>query len=300
MRLPSLPEYLRQVWELGVRSLRPALPALAFLYFYRLGVGTYVALSDSTYPLGRDAMASILPVAAIIASIVPLLLLIYTPFLPLQDSILEGRPIGFLAAIRRVFEMAWPFTLAGLAQAVVLFAPLMVLCVLAGLMLPAATGTEADASRLLVMSLVILAGFGWAMISGVLLMFATPAVVLDGEGPVQSIRTSLRLVFSNAGGILGRFLAFTFLFVVLYIVGSLPAGILKAAQTASGVSSAPLKIAAVIWTSAVLTAAFPFGVAALMVLYRALVPRAAGPLAAAPVAREDDYGPATPANAPFE
>jgi len=297
--LPGVADYLRQVGELGRRTLRPALPALAFLYFYRVGVGAYMALSDYRYPLGKDAMTDIVPQMAVIATFVPLLLLVYTPFLPLQDSLLQRRPTTFLAAMRRVLEAAWNFTLSGIAQAIVLLVPFLIVCVIAGLALPE-SAVNAPPWNMLVFSFALLVGIGWVLIAGVLMMFAAPALVLDDEGPIQSLKTSYRLVIANLGGIVGRLSAFAFLGVVFYVVATLPSGILAAAERASGVASAPLKIAGVIWASLADTIIFPFSVAALMVLYRSLVPRAAEARGGAPVAHEDDFQPATAANAPFE
>src|SRR5881396_820302 len=49
--LPPIDTYLRAVIALGFASLRLAIPALGFLYFYRLGMGLYLALStDSSSP----------------------------------------------------------------------------------------------------------------------------------------------------------------------------------------------------------------------------------------------------------
>jgi hypothetical protein len=298
--LPRVADYLSAVVDLGRRSLRPALPALAFLYFYRVGMGVYMALSNYSYSLGPDAMgATVLPVLVVMVGFLPMLLLVYTPFLPLQDGILQGAPISFLPAVRRVLEMSWTFTLSGIAQLAVFFVPFLFAGVALGLLLPDAAG-EADPSRLVFLSLVLVAGFVWMLIVGVLLMFATPAVVLDAAGPVQSIRTSIRLVVGNLGAVLGRLFAFAFLATVLYIVATMPAQILKAVERASGTRYAPLEIAGVIWTSAIDTLSFPFWVAALLVLYRSLVPHAGAARAGAPVALEEEYRPATATNAPFE
>ncbi len=297
--LPRVADYLRAVVDLGRRSLRPALPALAFLYFYRVGMGAYMALSNYSYSLGPDAMAAVLPVLVVMVGFLPMLLLVYTPFLPLQDGILQGAPISFLPAIRRVLEMSWTFTLSGIAQLVVFFVPFLFAGIALGLLLPD-SASEADPSRLGILALVLIAGFAWMLIAGFLLMFATPAVVLDAEGPVQSIRTSMRLVVGNLGAVLGRLFAFAFLATVLYLVATMPAQILNAVERASGTTSAPLKIAGVIWTSAIDTLSFPFWVAALLVLYRSLVPHASAARAGAPVTLEDEYGPATATNAPFE
>jgi hypothetical protein len=47
--LPDIPAYLRSVYELGRRSLRPALPALAVLFFHRLGIGAHAVFTDYSY-----------------------------------------------------------------------------------------------------------------------------------------------------------------------------------------------------------------------------------------------------------
>jgi hypothetical protein len=298
--LPRVADYLRAVLDLGRRSLRPALPALAFLYFFRVGMGVYVALSNYSYSLGPEAMASIVPKLAELVSFLPMLLLVYTPVLPLQDSILQGTPMSFRAAVRRVLECAWNFTLSGIAQVIVFFVPAVVLAIGVGLVIPD-SGGYADPSRFALLVLVLVAAFVvWWMIAGFLLMFATPAVVLDAEGPLQSIRTSFRLVVGNLGAVLGRFFAFAFLAIVAYLLATMPAQMLAAVERASGATSSPLKIAAVIWTSAIVTLFFPFWAAALLVLYRSLVPHAGAAPGGAPVALDDDFRPATAANAPFE
>jgi len=297
--LPGIADYFRAIWDLGRRSLKPALPALAFLYFYRLGMGAYIAMSDTTYPQGADAIGAIVPQIVVIASFVPLLLLVYTPFLPLQEALLRGRKMNFLTAIRRVLETTWNFMVSGIVQMLVFFVPFAVILVIAGIMMPS-TGGEAYSARLLAMSFAFLAGVVWWFIAGLLMIFATPAVVLDGEGPVQSIRTSFRLVTRNLGGVLGRFIAFAFLSLVLYIFASMPATILTTIERSSGLSSVPLKIASVVWSSALDTIFFPFWVAALMVLYRALRPCSGEERAGAPVAIDEEFQPASAARAPFE
>jgi hypothetical protein len=299
IRLPSIADYVGAIWNLGRRSLAPGLPALAFVYFYRLGLGAYLTLSDTTYPQGMDALGIIGPQLAVIAAFVPLLLMIYTAFLPLQDSILRARPVTFLGAIRRVFETAWNLTLSGTAQAVILLLPLAVLLFITGLVLPD-TGGEADPTSLVVMSFVLLAGLAWALIASLPMAFATPAVVLDDEGPIQSLRTSVRLTLSHLGGILGRFVGFGFPAIVIYCMVRMPTVILTNAAVASGAASVPIKLAALIWASAVDTLFFPFWVAALMVLYRALVPPAAATRGGAPIAIDEDQRPALATRAPFE
>ena len=274
--------------------MKPALPALAFLYFYRLGLGLYIALSDFTSSEGRDALSMLLPTVTILASLLPLLLLIYTPFLPLQDSIARGNPISFAAAMRRVLELTWNLVLSGIAQVVILFVPFLVLLVLPWLFAAATT----DPSRLVgVMFLIILATF-WPIGVCFLLMFATPALVLDEEGPLQSIATSVRLVRTNFWGLAGRILALVFLSIVVYFFAAVPAGILSTVERVSGLPSIPLKIAGTVWSSAVGTLFFPFWVAALLLLYRALAPAPGDARPGAPVPLDEEQRP--PVRAPFE
>jgi len=298
--LPSFPAYLSSVIDLGRRSLKPALPALGFLYFYRLGMGAYMALSGYSFPQGKDALGAYGPQLAVIASFLPLLVLIYTPFLPLQDSLLRGQAMSFLSAIRRTLEESVDFLLSGIVQALVLFVPFVLICVVAGALLPSGDSGAVNSSRMIFLAFTLLAVFGWTMLATFFMMFATPAVVLDGEGPVQSLRTSVQLVSRNLGGILGRLLAFVFLATVAYVFATFPASILGAVERTAEVTSVPIKIAGVVWTSAADTLFFPFWVAALMVLYRSMRPAAGETRAQAPIELGDEYRPATAARAPFE
>ena len=295
--LPYVADYLRAIVDLGRRSFRPALPALLLLYFYRLAIGVYMALSDYTYPEGGDAIGAILPQVAIMGTFVPLLLLIYTPFLPLQDGLLRGRGVSFTAAIRQVFEVSWNFMLSGVAQVLILFTPFVALCLVAGIMV-SVSGADPEAARVVAMAFVLLAGCLWTLVGSLFLMFATPAVVLDGEGPVRSISTSIRLVRGHLSGLVGRLVAFAFVATIAYLFAMMPAAILTAAERSSDVVSVPFKVAGVIWSSAVDTLSFPFWVAALMVLYRALVPPASDAQSRAALAIEAEFRPAS--TAPFE
>ncbi len=297
-RLPSIPDYLRAVWDLGRRSLRPALPALAFMYFYRVGIGVYTALSRDTVVAGTGPAAEMVPMLATAATFVPLLLLIYVPFLPLQDELLRGRVIGFMASIRRTFETSWKLTVSGLLQGIFLFAPFVVLMAVVGIL---ARGLEeSDPRRMAALLIAIALGAVWFMIGSLLMMFATPAVVLDDEPPVRSVGTSIRLATTHLPGLLARLIAFGLLEVVAYVVLAMPASMLTGLQHAADLTSSPLKIAAAIWSSAVQTAIFPFSVAALMVLYRSTVPSAEAARAGVPVAADEDLGPAIAMRAPFE
>jgi hypothetical protein len=299
MESMRIADYLRAVWDLGRRSMRPALPALGFLYFYRVGIGAYMAVAGRTAMLGGASMADLLPRIAMVATLLPILVLIYTPMLPLQDSLRQGRPMTFLAAARRVLESSWALTLSGIVQAAALFAPFMVLCVAAALVFPTTPGEALDSSRLLVIAAVALVGLFGMLVVGLLLMFATPALVLDGEGPLQSIGTSLRLVSRHLGFVLARLFSFLALSFVALIALTLPTQILSQVGEISGGPVFAMKLAMVIWSSAVATLYFPFGVASLTVLYRALVPNP-GDAARVPVPLDEEFQPATAARAPFE
>lgn len=297
-QLPGVADYLRAVWDLGKSSIRPALPALAFLYFYRVGVGAYTAVASRTSVLEGATAADLVPRLAVALSLLPVFLLIYTPMIPLQDSLLQGRPMTFLASARRMTEQGWALTLSGIIQGFALAAPFLVICVAAVLLAPMSQGTPLDPSRLFLVAAVALLGLFGVFVVALLLMFATPALLLDGEGPLQSIGTSMRLVLGHLGGILGRVLAFFFLTFVLLVMLTMPTQILSQVSSISGGPTMAIKIAAVIWTSALATALFPFGVASLIVLYRALVP-SRGVAPGAPVPLDEEFQP-TAARVPFE
>jgi hypothetical protein len=263
--LPGVPAYLRSVYELGRRSLRPALPALAFLFLYRLGMGAYGALTNYSYAMGKGALG----VKATMISapfLLLVLVLIYIPFLPLQESLLRGHPIHFVVATRRVLRVSVNWMLLGIAQVLIVLGPISPIFV--PRLLPGPWWTQAWTF----LAPLLYAFFAWMLVTSFFMIFAMPAVVLDGEGPLHSLRTSCRLVWRNLGSALGRLLAFTFLATIAYKVATIPSSILDAAGRTSGVAAAPIKLAAVIWTSAASTLFFPFWVAAVMVLYRSLRP----------------------------
>ncbi len=295
--LPGVVVYLRAIWDLGRRTLRPALPALAFMYFYRVGMGVYSALSADPYVAGSDPTATILPRLVSAAAIVPLLLLLYAPMLPLQDSLLRGQAISFTAAFRRTFVVSWNLTLSGILQGLFLIAPFVLLMV--GLGLASRGLSETSPLRLAAVAVGVGLSLIWFVIGGLLMFFATPAVVLDGESPVRSVRTSLRLALPRFPGLLGRLLAFGALELLAYFVLVMPAAMLTGLEQAAGITSAPIRIAVAIWSSAVETITFPFSVAAMMVLYRALAP-SADARGSAPVMIDEDYRHATATSAPFE
>jgi len=261
--LPGVAAYLTSVYELGRRSLRPALPALAFLFLCRLGVGAYGTLTSYSYGLGKGAAHA---KAAIDAAPMLFPVLVYIPFLPLQESLLRGHPIHFLGAIRRVLQVWVNLIFSGIIQALILLAPLTPLFV--PRLLPNAWWDQAWN----LLAPILWAFVAWILVAAFSMIFAMPAVVLDGEAPLHSVRTSCRLVWKNLGSVLGRLLIFAILATVAYAVATIPTSILGTAGRTSGVAAAPIKLAALIWTSAADALFFPFWVAAIVVLYRSLRP----------------------------
>ena len=248
--LPGVLAYLSSVSDLGRRSLRPALPALAILFLYRLGVGAYGALTNYSEALKGHALGG-----RVVSEATPILLLalIYVPFLPLQESILRGHPISFLGAIRRVFKEAVNLILSGLAQVLILLGPIGPMAVLGTRLLADPFGP------------LLLCGVAWMAVAAFFMIFVTPAVVLDGEGPLHSLRTSFLLVWRNLGSALGRLLVLACLAFVGFMIATPLSGL--------GGNATPLvKIAVVTWTTAVDTILYPFWTAAILVLYRSLRP----------------------------
>jgi len=248
--LPGVASYLRSVFELGRRSLRPALPALVFLFLYRLGMGAYGALTNYSHALGEGAPGV---KAALNATPIVLLALVYIPFLPLQESILRGHPIHFPGAIRSVLRVSVNLVLSGIAQVCILLGPITPITIVGARLLSDPLGP------------VMWAGFAWLAVAAFFMIFTIPAVVLDGEGPLQSLRTSCRLVSRNFGSALGRLLVLAGLVFASFMV-AWPVSTL-------GPTTVPIKLAVVTWTSATETLLYPFLVAAVTVLYRSVRPR---------------------------
>jgi hypothetical protein len=275
--LPPVDTYLRAVIALGFASLRLSLPALGFLYFYRLGMGLYLALSsDSSSPLGiYDERMLIVTMTMQVVAYLPMLVLVYTPFLPLQDSILQGERRTFGAAVRLVLERFVPFIVSVISQAVLLLGPPSLFFCGAALLLGALPSKPEELTRLLVIASLI-PSILYIIVIGLFLLFAIPAVVLDGRGPVAAIRQSFGIVGRHFGGIVGRLFVFTVLLIIAAVAGSLPEAILQAVAAAAAVDHPAFKVAGAIWGAAVSAFLFPFTVAALVVLYRAAVPARAG------------------------
>ncbi len=287
-RLPPFRVYLRDVFDLGRRSFRPALPALALLYFYGIGTGIFFAMNPESGIAQAKSAAAYLPALAALVAFLPMLMLIYTPFLPLQDALLRDEELSFRAAVRRVLELAWHFLVSGAVQTLILLAPVVAIAVVAALA-GAFAGTAARALPGAAAGAAILAvvlSLGWFAVAAAFMVFATPAVVLDGRGPIRSIGLSVRLVGGHFWGILGRLLGYFVAMVLAAMIANAPVAFMTAAaRAAGGDGSTPLLILESIWSSAVSALLFPFAVAALLLLYRALY------AAPAPAAAEPAPGP---------
>lgn len=248
--LVGVAAYLISVYELGRRSLRPALPALAFLFLYRLGVVAYGTLTNYSEALEGRPLGGM-----VVAKVTPILLfaLIYIPFLPLQESILRGRPISFLGAIRRVLKESVNLIFSGIAQAFILLGPIAPFTALVARLL-------ADPFGPILWTYML-----YMAVAAFFMIFVTPAVVLDGEGPLHSLRTSFFLVWRNFGSALGRLLVLACLAFVGFMVASPLASL-------GGNATTLIKLAVVTWTTAVETLLYPFWTAAIVVLYRSLRP----------------------------
>jgi hypothetical protein len=238
-----------------------------------------------------------------ISAYLPLLVLVYTPFLPLQDSLLRGERPSFLTAIRQVLERLVPFVLSAVLQFLIVMTPILILIAIVALAIAPIPALPTQAVALIAVAVAV-PSLIWVFLSGMFLMFAIPAVVLDGHGPARSIGVSARLVAGRFWGILGRFLAFFVMLFVAVMVASMPAMLLTAgAAVVTGADSA-FRIGSLLWTSLITALTFPFWVGSLMVLYRTLAPAAGeemaadaavtGPLAAeAPAAGHGEH-PTTP------
>src|SRR6185437_5697439 len=118
----------------------------------------YMAVAGRTSVLGTAAMADLVPRIAVAATLLPVFLLIYTPMLPLQESLLRGQPITFLAAVRRTLESAWALTVSGIVQGFAILTPFLVVCVAAALVMPTQVGEAMDPSKLFTVVVVAIAG----------------------------------------------------------------------------------------------------------------------------------------------
>lgn len=280
--LPALGTYLRRLFDLGRQSIPVSIPALLLLWFYRFGMGLYGQVAgEGTSPLGfHDPRAQMGQILVAAAAYLPLLVLVYTPFLPLQDSLMRGERPSFLNAIRQVLERMVSFILSSILQFLIIFVPVAFVI---GILLAALAPLPGAARELAVIITVVAVAplLLWILLAVFFLVFAIPGVVLSGLGATRSISSSVRLVAGHFWGVLGRLIVFFLILVTVLTVLAIPSIVLTAVATATGRAAMALRIASTLWSSFLTALSFPFSVAALMVLYRALVPEAASEAAPA-------------------
>jgi hypothetical protein len=285
--LPPFAEYIRAVFALGRRAIRPALPALVFVYFYRLGMGLFMDFSPSALGTRAGAPGSAGGFLMVAAGYLPMFVLVYTPFLPFLDSLLRGGRGSFLDAVKQVLEAAWQLLVSLILQVAVVVAPVALLLLAAGALTAGFSGGLVErlrpdmdfttALRMWVVALFFIPSIAWIFFSGFHLIFATPYVVLERRGPLASIGQSWHIAGHYFWGLLGRILGYGLLVVLFSVIAATPTAILSAGLAASENTNPLFKVPGIVWSSAVDTLLFPFGAAALLLLYRAVVP--AGSLA---------------------
>jgi hypothetical protein len=302
-RLPAYGDYFRAILALGRRAIRPALPAIVFVYFYRLGMGLYKELTPGEAGLHEGGLAGVAAFLTLAAGYLPMLVLIYTPFLPFLDGLARGGTSSFLDAVRQVLEVAWKYLLSLVAQLVILLLPAMLLAGIAAALAAGVSGgwiehlrpgeNLSNALRGTILLTFLIPAFLWILYAAIHLLFATPALVLSRRGPFASIGVSWGLVSRHFWSLVGRLLAYAALALLAFVVLSLPSWFLGAALAMSGNTNPVLKIPSVVWVSGVDALLFPFGVAALLILYRALVPEPAA-AGAEPAGPEGEHRPTSP------
>ena len=276
--LPPVGEFLWQVLALGRKSILPALPVLVLLYFYRFGMGLYLVFAGgTTSPLGfPDYQARAVTWIITATAYLPLLVLVYTPFLPLQDGLLRGPKRSFVESVKHVLEMLWPYGVSSFLQLLLIAIPAVGMIVVAALATMPLTSLP-DQVRTLLIFVAMVPAFLWILVAMFLLSFATPLLILDGWGPVTSIRESVRLVRRSWGALFGRLFLFVVILIFAGVFASFPSAILNVVTTVARQKMVAVDIARVAWDSLVSTALFPFTIAGLLLIYRTLVPGPAEP-----------------------
>lgn len=276
--LPSPGAYLRALYDLGRRSIPLALPALFFLWFYHFGTGLYLEMAGNggTSPLGfRNDDALLIHTLMKICASLPLLVLVYAPFLPLQDALLRGERIGFVSAIRHVLERMVPLILSVILQILIVAGP--VLLVIGGLVavLAPLPGLPREVVALIAVAALVPLAL-WLLLSSCFLVFAIPGVILSDLGATRSIAASVRRVGSHFWGLVVRFVVFFVILMIVIMAATLP--VMFAGTVAAWATKAEpaFRMGTILWTSLLSALAFPFWVGSLLVLYRAIVPGPAG------------------------
>ena len=279
-RRPSLPAvgaFLSAVWDLGLKSFRAALPALAFEYFFYLGAKLY--LEFTMEPGGiRDPQFLTEMVMLTVASI-PLLFVVYAPVLLVEDAVHRGSELSYWSATIQVLRRVVPLAALIVFQGLILFGPPLLLLGGVGLMVrsfPSIPGAELGRYVQAATFIALVPCAVYFLVIGFLQFFAQPALIMDSKGPIAAIRSSFSLVASHFGGLLGRLFVFLVVYVVASVALSLPIAFLGVMTALSGAAHPVVKVASVIWESAVSAAMVPFQLAAVLILYRSVRPAGAG------------------------
>jgi len=265
--------YLRAVIALGLGSLRAAPLAIGILYCYRLGMELLLTLSgDASSPLGSyDSQGFLLSVAIELVAYLPMLVLIYAPFLPLQDGILRGERKTFFDCVQLVLERLPHVFLSIILQVTIAFVPpTLVLGGIAAVLKSLPTKQEPWQAAVIYTAMV--SCFVWIAVVGFFLIYAIPLLVLERRGPLKSIRLSFSLVGSQFSGIFGRIFVFLCLFILAAIALSMPEAMIQAWSSVAHVDHPAIRVSRAIWSAGVSAVMFPFSVAALMLLFRSSVP----------------------------
>jgi membrane-anchored glycerophosphoryl diester phosphodiesterase (GDPDase) len=272
---PPAGEYLRRVVVLARQSIPPALPALVLLYFYRFGMELYLAVSGAADTPGGVRAIPAATWIVFACTYLPLVILLQTPFLPLQDALLRGERRSLLEGVKHVLERVWPIGVTSFVQAAIVTLPAFAILFVAALVGMSVGGAGAPARAILVLFAMVPAA-AWVPIAVFFLCFATPLLLLDGRGPIASIRESFTITRRNAGALIGRYVLAIVLLTFAMLFASLPSAMVAIAMEVAGAKTVAASIARAVWDSAVSAVAFPFTVAAQLVLYRAAVPWAGG------------------------
>lgn len=296
--LPPLSTYLRATLALGIGSLRLAIPALGFLYFYRLGMELFLSFSvdPSSSLSGYDNRTLLVSAATEMVAYIPMLVLIYTPFLPLQDALLRGERRSFMACVKLVLERLVPFVISVIAQIVLAFGPPTLVIGGLALLSQSLPSSQMELGRVAVL-LAMVPCLVWVAFIALFLIYAIPYLVLERRGPLTSIRMSFGLVAQHFAGMFGRLFVFFSLLVIAAIALSMPTAIVQTWSAAAEIDHPAIRISKAIWNAGVSAILFPFSVAALIVLFRAAVPAgvtASSAMPAAPATGEEPQPPTSP------
>ena len=275
-------ELLRAAVALGHRSLRPAsgiVVAAALAMFVRVSLAVEFfhgneALSPTGEPISMLASMLVTVAAFAVLSLGFLLLL------PLQDSLLQGRPTSERAAAKVVFGRTGALTVSGMVQAAIVFGPPTILLVsLATREMQAvlAEGGTLDTPTLVAVQAAVLHGsLGatclWLAITNFLFLFAAPLLLLQGRGPLRSIWLSAALVIRRGLPEWSLFLSIALLWTGIYAVVVLPGSEIERVVAHLPRTSFLRTTLPATWSAVSVPAGLAYGVAGLVVLFRRLVP----------------------------